>query len=146
MGKAVLMSLNPQWFQPIMSGMKTKEVRKRAPLLRPPYKVYLYCTKGCHEAWRAGVTGKSESYRMNGTVCGEFICESTMDDTPPWKSLSGTYLTARELFEYAGGADKLSFMSIRNPILYDKPKRLEDFGLKHPPLSWQYVEIPCESD
>ena len=145
MGKAVLLSLNPKWFEPIMQGKKTKEVRKRAPLIKHPYKVYLYCTKNGEIAYRAGVKGKFKPYQMNGTICGEFTCVSTVEQTPPFKDcMAGTYLTAREFYSFLGESDKMSFMLIKDPILYDKPKTLADFGLKYPPQSWRYVEEPDE--
>lgn len=144
--KDVMLSLNPQWIKPIMTGRKTFEVRKRAPLQRHPYKVYLYCTKGGEELWLAGIldldTGKvkRESALLNGTVCGEFTCVNTTEYTPPWiKAPIGTCLTAKELYAYQGTATKLCFMRIENPVLYDKPKSLEDFGLHRAPQSWQYI-------
>ena len=141
MGRDVLMSLNPQWFVPIMQGKKTIEVRKRAPLQEHPYKVYLYCTKGGDGVFRFEANGQFEPYLMNGTVCGEFTCVSTTEYTPPWgKVPGGTYLSAKQLYEYQGTAEKLCFMAIQNPILYDEPLSLTDFGLKRAPMSWQYVE------
>ena len=43
--KAVLMSVHPKWCELIFSGEKTIEVRKTAPKLETPFKVYVYCTK-----------------------------------------------------------------------------------------------------
>lgn len=43
--KAVLMSIHPKWCKLIFSGEKTIEVRKTAPKLETPFKVYVYCTK-----------------------------------------------------------------------------------------------------
>ena len=141
MSRPILMSLNPQWFHLIAAGMKTFEVRKRAPMQKHPYKVYLYCTKHGEDAYRAGVIGKFESYKMNGTVCGEFTCAFTVQQTPPWSlNTFGTCLTARQLCDYAGGAEYLYYMAISNFQLYEKPKRLEDFGMKIPPVSWQYID------
>lgn len=130
MNKAVLMSINPEWVRKIMSGEKTKEVRKRAPLTKHPYKVYIYCTKN------------GEQYEhFNGTVCGEFTCVSTTEYSPPWNNKTfGTCLWPKDLYTYAAGACQLCYMAIENPVLYDKPKNLVDFGLEHPPMSWQYVE------
>ena len=137
----VLLSLNPQWFEPIMDGRKTFEVRKRAPLQKHPYKVYLYCTKSGETIYRAGNKGKVKPYLMNGTVCGEFTCVSTTEYNPPWHGkTAGTCLTERELWDYMGGFyGKLYFMKIKDPIIYDKPKTLEDFGLKWVPQSWCYI-------
>ena len=144
--RAVLMSLNPKWIELILQGVKTREVRKRAPLLRQPFKVYLYCTKG-EEAWMAGVKGKRDSYQMNGMVCGEATCVSITEYSMPFgNNVCGTCLTAKELYEYAGNVDKLCFMALENPITYDKPKELSEFGLKRAPQSWQYVKDINETD
>lgn len=43
--KAVMLSLRPQWCEKIFNGEKTIEVRKTAPKLETPFKVYVYCTK-----------------------------------------------------------------------------------------------------
>ena len=43
--KAILMSIQPKWCKLIFSGEKTIEVRKTAPKLETPFKVYVYCTK-----------------------------------------------------------------------------------------------------
>ena len=44
--KAVLMSIRPKWCRKIFEGSKTVEVRHTAPKLAPPFKVYIYCSKG----------------------------------------------------------------------------------------------------
>lgn len=62
MNKSIMLSLNPKWFESIMSGQKTREVRKRAPLQRHPYKVYLYCTKNGNDIYRCGVKGKFKPF------------------------------------------------------------------------------------
>ena len=142
MSRDVLLSLNPQWFWPIMAGLKTIEVRKLAPLQKHPYKVYLYCTKGGENVYRAGIIGSDiQSYLMNGTVCGEFTCTGTTEYGPSLCGIpGGTYLTAKQLYKYMGAGKKLCFMAIKDPVLYDTPLSLKDFGLKHPPLSWRYID------
>ena len=137
----IMISLRPEWFNPIMQKMKAYEVRKSVPLCNVPFKVYLYCTAGGEAVFRSGLIGKIQSYRMNGTVCGEFTCVSTTDRNPPWKdNIGGTCLTAPEMYVYAGKAEKLSFMAIKDPIIYDKPKHLSDFGIKYAPQSWCYLK------
>ena len=42
--KAILISIQPKWCEFIASGKKTVEVRKTAPKLETPFKVYIYCT------------------------------------------------------------------------------------------------------
>ncbi len=140
MSKDIILSLHPKWFKPIMDGRKIYEVRKRAPLQTGPFKVYLYCTKG-EEAWLTKIIGKQESYQLNSTVCGEFTCRYIVDRRPPFFGENrGTCLTAKELYEYMGSNDHLCYLNISNPIMYDKPKSLEDFGLTRPPQSWCYVK------
>lgn len=140
MSKDIILSLHPKWFKPIMDGRKFFEVRKRAPLQKGPFKVYLYCTKG-EEAWLDEIVEKRESYRLNGTICGEFTCYYIVDRRPPFYSSNvGTCLEARELYKYMSGSDHLCFLRIIDPIMYDKPKSLEDFGLTRPPQSWCYVK------
>ena len=73
--KAVLISIQPKWCELIASGKKTVEVRKTAPKLEPPFKCYIYCTKG-KWIW----TGNVEDYGTlttigNGKVIGEFVCD-----------------------------------------------------------------------
>jgi len=139
MSKAVLISLHPKWVGLILRGTKTREVRKRAPLTKHPYKVYLYCTKGNEAYWMAGVKGKYPSYKMNGMICGEATCVSTVDLHKPFLSTLGTCLTTKDLNEYAGSSQKLSYMALENPILYEHPKELSEFGLEKAPQSFCYV-------
>lgn len=141
--RAVIMSLHPKWCNAILEGRKTREVRKRAPLRTTPYKVYLYCTKpntdDPGELLEIHNHDNGQIYRGNGKIVGEATCVSTVDLHRPFQSTLGTCLTAKELYEYAGPNDKLSYMVLENPITYDKPKELSEFGLKRAPQSWQYV-------
>jgi len=145
MSKAVMMSIHPKWIELILQGVKTREVRKRAPLLRQPFKVYFYCTKA-EEAWMAGIRGKRESYRMNGKVVGEATCVSITEYNRPFgNAIYGTCLMPKDLYNYAGASDTLSYMALENPITYDKPMELSEFGLSRAPQSWQYVEEATEN-
>ena len=38
MGKAVLISIRPEWVKKILAGEKTLEVRRTRPKLEPPFK------------------------------------------------------------------------------------------------------------
>ena len=103
MGKAVLISIRPEWVEKILSGEKTLEVRKNRPNMETPFKCYIYCTKasvkyqticGCHvlnsdELYRHPEQGIKygdsielmlcENYTkdnfLNGKVVGEFTCD-----------------------------------------------------------------------
>ena len=140
----VLISLHPKWCIRILSGIKTREVRKRAPLRTTPFKVYLYCTNpNTHDPWELLEIHNHDDgkiYRGNGKIVGEATCVSITEyEIPFGNQIDGTCLTARELYEYAGNSDKLCFIALENPIVYDKPIELSEFGLKRPPQSWQYI-------
>lgn len=48
-----------------------------------------------------------------------------------------------DLVDYAGGPGKsVCAWIVENPVKFDEPRPLAEFGLKHPPMSWQYIEIP----
>ena len=139
MSKAVLLSLNSQWVRPIFwTHEKIYEVRKRAPLLTPPYDVYVYCTKKDPQIHYESMFYKGE---LNGLIIGKFTCINNWERSGPWKNQSrGTCLTDRQLAEYANG-DSVVFMEISNPELFQTPIGIECFGLKRPPQSWQYFEV-----
>ena len=138
----MLISLHPKWCGLILNERKTIEVRRRAPHLDVPFTMYLYCTKEKEPSWMVGIRGKRESYQMNGKVCGEVTCVGIEEVFPPYRDkLEGTCLTGKELYTYVGMSDKIYFLRLANPITYNVPKSLEEFGQKHPPQSWYYVEV-----
>lgn len=92
--KSVLMSVKPKWFELIANGKTTVEIRKTKPKLEPPFKCYIYCTKGdfsiygdskCYSTDYLGILKNgamieafektSKLRRWNGKVIGEFICD-----------------------------------------------------------------------
>lgn len=113
--KSVLMSIQPKWCELIASGKKTVEVRKTAPKIATPFKVYIYCTKPkgendlglCLDKGMSGNLKKvglvykrnyETANRMNmqilsGKVIGEFICDEITClgnvSTDPWCALIG---------------------------------------------------------
>lgn len=82
MSKAVLMAIQPKYCELIASGKKTIEVRKTIPKLGTPFKVYMYCTKGKHEAlwwyhdryYYDTQFPNNRPNKANGKVIGEFTC------------------------------------------------------------------------
>lgn len=144
MGKSVLMSIHPYWVEHIFIIQdKIFEVRKRAPLLTPPYTVYVYCTlKPPYLEHKVPLANGEYMVDgcLNGFVVGEFTVTYNWERSAPWHNQSrGTCLTDRQLANYADGKD-LVFMEIENPILYTKPKNLKDFSVKRPPQNFQFVE------
>lgn len=90
MSKAVLISIRPKWCELIANGKKTVEVRKSRPKLHTPFKCYIYCTKDRHLTFCRGKrycyaddhTHNAFDITCNGTIIGEFVCDSidTYDD------------------------------------------------------------------
>ena len=92
--KAVLISIQPKWCEPIASGEKTIEVRKTRPKLETPFKVYIYCSDSSKDIFYRSVYSyddllytpkhKDECKRKltenghfiyNGKIIGEFVCD-----------------------------------------------------------------------
>ena len=127
--KAILMSIKPKWCEKIFSGKKTIEVRKTAPKLELPFKVYVYCTKDGMDVY-----GNAKRYvtdtlhilnenaakafekttglsKWNGKVVGEFICERVTEHeicdsgavVNYWaEGLQHSCLTVSQIDEYVG--------------------------------------------
>ena len=139
--KAVLMSIKPKWCEKIFSGEKTVEVRKVAPKLEPPFKVYIYETKaGFIEAVR-GTCPKCAFSR--GKVIGEFVCDLVIEYSyqviacakfevngayveEAKRYNAGACLSAEEMYEYSNGKP-LYGLHITALKLYDMPKELCEF-------------------
>ena len=182
MSKAVLLSIRPEWCEKIASGKKTVEVRKTRPKLKAPFKVYIYCTSGKEKLWvlraseRKYVPEKvasifdakdvGGSYKANGKVIGEFVCDKIFSIRYRCGSYRCEGLMAHENDRIAA-ASQLSLYDMRNYlscnggygwhisdlVVYDKPRELSEFvGLRRtkfgyepnkitrPPQSWCYVE------
>lgn len=144
---AVLISIRPEWVEKILSGEKTLEIRKRKPYFPAPFKCYIYCTKGGEEKWLAGVKGGRESYKLNGTVCAEFTCDSIKPILPPFTENEGTCLSPEQIKKYAGDWELwLQAWHISDVKVYYKPMIPQDFSyhacidrVKAAPHSFVYV-------
>lgn len=170
MSKAVLMSIKPKYCEMIFRGEKTIEVRKRVPKLKPPFKVYVYCTQ---DPYRTLMDG---SRPLNGFVIGEFECREispiVFEASDPGQlkplPIPGTGLTDVEIMDYLGNGVPGYGLHISRPRFYLKPKGLSRFirpckngliceecnefsaiighfrnrniQITRPPQSWCYVE------
>lgn len=161
MSKSVLISIRPEWVELIVSGKKTIEVRKSRPKLEPPFKCYIYCTKG-KDLWLAGVIRKREAVKLNMKVVGEFICDQIidwhyvpdLDESADPGSMSYDVLTVDgektgmeyDDFEDYGKGRPLYGWHISDLKIYDVPRKIGDFSgtrepyLKRPPQSYCFVE------
>ena len=155
---SVMISIQPKWVALIASGKKTVEVRKTKPKIDTPFKCYIYCTKGKTPNDILTFAGYEEGeyigdYYANCSVIGEFVCDEIITlgnvSTDPWCRLLGDVherlkrlvneqarLTEKELLDYGG---KYAW-HISDLVIYEEPKELGEFGLRHAPQSWCYVK------
>lgn len=158
--KAVLISIRPEWCELIATGEKTVEVRKTAPTLEKPFKVYIYCTKsmthlyeskdptakevlGAYYTTQHNKTSLVPSGFLNGKVIGEFVC----DDITKIRNLVGRFI-AEERSECETNtiarASCLDFSAMKrylgtkdgyawhisDLLIYDEPRSLGEFYKK----------------
>lgn len=127
--KAVLMSIKPEWWEKILSGKKTLEIRKTAPMAflhqtrveNKPFEVYTY------------VSG-------TGLVKGHFLC-------PGWLNMNNmraispqSCVPEADLHRYAGSKGEVVAWRVKNPESF-LPLPLSTFGVKKAPISWQYITV-----
>ena len=135
--KAILMSIKPKWCEKIFGGEKTVEVRKVAPKLETPYKVYVYQTK--EKGGAKIINDCLNSVYGGGKVVGEFVCDEKHDIQFTGASyminndISLTNGIARQsclwfddMFSYLGVKGGAA-LHITAPKRYDTPKELSEF-------------------
>lgn len=124
MSRAVMISMRirPQWCELIALGVKTIEVRKTKPKIKPPFKCLIYSTK------------EKNSF---GKVIGEFVCDGIKRYpyiTPPkgdaWYPVDADIhdmcLSYAEIYKYGGGKDLYGW-HISDLVVYENPKDYADF-------------------
>lgn len=112
---SIMQSIKPQYCELIAAGKKTIEVRKTRPKLKPPFKVYIYCTQpkeyfsiGYHMRSAAdylymldnGTVKFGDGFEdydkskigLNGKVIGEYVCDRITPCVP---------IRTRRLWDYA---------------------------------------------
>ena len=167
MSKAVLISIRPKWCDLIARGEKTVEVRKTRPKLEPPFKCYIYRTKGTVKHL---INDKWVNMPVGGTVIGEFVCDRILDCRDVLRE--PTCLTLDDWLKYTDGhKGPVYAWHISDLQIYDTLKNLSEFKpwnreckhgdlgfaiptcknchdckVEHPPQSWCYVEGLPEGD
>ncbi|MBL4621002.1 MAG: hypothetical protein JKY89_01250 [Immundisolibacteraceae bacterium] len=119
----LLISIQPKHANKIFSGEKLFEFRKKIPI----YKI------------KTALVYSSYPTKM---IIGEFEIEETLTFTPEelWIKTGHKSGITKEFFnEYFKNTSISHALKIKNPILYNKPKKLSEFGLKRPPQSFMYL-------
>lgn len=128
--RAVLMSIKPEWWEKILAGEKTLEIRKTAPK----------GGAGQPEPWPLLVLVYVSGTRA---VQGQFLCNGWVKTNYMPFLETPSCVPLADLVRYAGGPGKRLYgWNVKDPEKYDTPSPLAEFGLTRPPMSWQYVEIP----
>lgn len=163
--KEVLISIKPKWCELIANGEKTIEVTKTRPNIDTPFKCYIYCTNskpliGVYknkllqlEEDDFDFYNKDVLYKSNGKVIGEFVCDEiyTIDCDSTgffYKEKKGYIKKELEYNSCLSEGDIYCYLfpnkgygwHISDLKIYNEQKYLIDFGIKHPPKPWCYVE------
>jgi len=121
--KAVLLSLHPEWWDLILAGRKTVEIRKTAPSnCEWPVRVLVYLT--------APVSA----------VVGEFLCFGYQKTNRYRQFHPRSCVSLSDLYKYGKGKEICGW-DIASPMLYPQKKTLTQLGIRRPPQSWQYCEV-----
>lgn len=145
--KAVLISIRPEWCEKIANKVKSLEIRKTVPKLKPPFKVYIYCTSGppylnSHNGYvylderdRLGFRGQGLYKRLNPGIIGEFVCDRIDywnyhihdNDTITLERASElSRVSEDKLLKYADLGHFYAW-HISDLVIYKKPRPLSDF-------------------
>ena len=125
--KAVLMSVKPEWWEKELSGEKSLEIRKSAPQSKD----------GRNFTWPLTVLVYVSG---TGAVQGQYTCPGCIKTNLLETLVERSRVPLENLRAYAKGGSLYGWV-VENPEKYATPSPLAEFGLIHPPMSWQYVEI-----
>ncbi len=125
----IILSIKPKWAKLIYEGKKTIEWRKTEPVkLDAMSTIFIYET--------APVCRVTGTVRYNGADAYDFN-----EQFLPTKVLSVFgCVSINDLVKYQGKLPCIYGWMIWNPQKFYIPLKLEEFGLKRPPQSWQYIE------
>jgi predicted transcriptional regulator len=123
--KAVLISIKTKWVDLILEGKKGTEIRKTAPKITKPFDMYIY------ECGTGRVVAVCECW---------IILEYYMDKEGVDLLSRSSCVPKKQIREYAGRRTSLYGWSLQKARWLKEQKRLEEFGLKRPPQSWQYID------
>ena len=158
MSKSVLLSVHPDWCSLILAGDKTIELRKNAPDIPPPFKVYIYETKAkASEAWID--EDDHMIFRGVGMVIAEFKCDKIVPFSVPYPAymdqvdqslLDSACLTYLDAHHYLGHRAGYGW-HISELIVYEKLKELGEFKRWNrteenaPCAHTKWLYEPCET-
>ncbi|USK71725.1 ASCH domain-containing protein [Peribacillus asahii] len=120
----ILLSIHPQFVEKIFNGEKRYEFRK-IKTKRNPKKILIYSTSPISR------------------VVGEADIENILIDTPDkiWEKTSFYSGIDEKFFQkYYKNKEQAVAYQLKNIVVYNKPKKLKEFGLHTAPQSFVYVQ------
>ena len=120
----ILLAIKPEFADKILSAQKKFEFRRIMPR-KPINKIVIYATRPVGH--------------VVGTVNVRGIISGAHDDV--WKITKNNAGITREFFDsYFCGRNMAFAFDLDNPIKYNTPKTLSDFGLRVAPQSFIYLD------
>lgn len=121
--KKIMMSVSPVYFEQIVNGEKRYEYRK----------------KRCRDTISAIVLYVG---RPVSKVLGEIEVDEPIEGTPDeiWSATGDFSGVSKEmLLLYCNDKKTVYAYPIKRVNMYDKPRRLQEYGKKYPPQSFYYL-------
>lgn len=158
--KCVLQSIKPKYCQMIANKQKTLEIRSTAPKMKPPFRVYIYCTApNTKDPWEYLELHDRETghiYKMNGHVIGEYICDrideyDTSNDFVPFSLRVFSCVSGSDILKYGKKRGRVFAWHISELKIYERPLELGELKtfkkIERPPQGWQYIAriVTCEN-
>ena len=135
--KAIMISIQPQWIEKILNGIKTIEIRKTKPKCELPCKVYIYCTMPNKQenrkphswevVWLKRVVAEftlNKIYTLERDL-NDWLPKNRYDDSN--ELLKNINLNQEQLWNYGQGKILYAW-HIDDLKIYDKPKELSEFS------------------
>ena len=120
----MLLSIKPEYAKAILQGKKQFEFRKTR------------CKQGINRIIFYASSPQKE-------VVGEAEIDEILEDTPAriWEQAKSAPGVSKKFFNtYYSGKNKAIAYRLKNVVVYDKPHSLSDYGIKHAPQSFVYVD------
>ncbi len=120
----MLLSIKPEFAKVILEGKKKYEFRKNRPKKKID-RIIFYASSPQKQ------------------VVGEAMIDEILEGTPAeiWKiAKTAAGITKKFYFSYYAGKDIAIAYKLINIIIYEKPKKLSDFGISKAPQSFVYLD------
>ena len=121
----IVLSIHFKWFQKIVTGEKTIELRKTIPHEGMPFKVIML------------VTGY-------GAILGEFICRGYETHKDLSMFVKESCVSESEIRKYAAGNEVYGWKISDVKVYKGKIISNKSLGIKRSPQSWQYLRKVVE--